>query len=86
MPIQSCGQCVGAPRGKAGAWSNAHTELRAKCNRSAREGSDIPKSAYIERALPSVQAVAKVAAPSGRLARGTTAVTAPPCPHVTHRT
>jgi len=30
MPIQSCGQCVSAQRGKAGAWLNAHTELRTK--------------------------------------------------------
>ena len=37
MPIQSCGQCVSAPRGKAGARLNAHTELRAKRQRSARE-------------------------------------------------
>jgi hypothetical protein len=37
MPIQSCGQSVGAPRGKAGARLNAHTELRAKRQRSARE-------------------------------------------------
>jgi hypothetical protein len=37
MPIQSCGQNVSAPRGKAGARLNAHTELRAKRQRSARE-------------------------------------------------
>ena len=37
MPIQSCGQSVSAPRGKAGARVNAHTELRAKRRRSARE-------------------------------------------------
>jgi hypothetical protein len=37
MPIQSCGQGVSAPRGKAGARLNAHTELRAKRQRSARE-------------------------------------------------
>ena len=37
MPIQSCGQSVSAPRGKAGARLNAHTELRAKRQRSARE-------------------------------------------------
>ena len=30
MPIQSCVQSVSAPRGKAGARLNAHTELRAK--------------------------------------------------------
>jgi hypothetical protein len=37
MPIQSCGQSFSAPRGKAGARFNAHTELRAKRQRSARE-------------------------------------------------
>jgi hypothetical protein len=37
MPIQSFGQCVIAPRGKTGARLNAHTELRAKRQRSARE-------------------------------------------------
>ena len=37
MPIQSCGQSVSAPRGKAGARSNAHTELWAKRQCSARE-------------------------------------------------
>jgi hypothetical protein len=37
MPIQSCGQCVSAPRGEAGARLNAHTELRIKHQRSARE-------------------------------------------------
>ena len=37
MPIQSCGQSVSAPRGKADARLNAHTELRAKRQRSARE-------------------------------------------------
>jgi len=37
MPIQSCGQSVSAPRGKAGARLNANTELRAKRVRSARE-------------------------------------------------
>ena len=37
MPIQSCGQSVSALRGKAGAMLNAHTELRAKRQRSARE-------------------------------------------------
>jgi len=37
MPIQSCGQSVSAPRGKAGVRLNAHTELRAKRQRSARE-------------------------------------------------
>ena len=37
MPIQSCGQSVSAPRGKAGDRLNAHTELRAKRQRSARE-------------------------------------------------
>ena len=45
MPIQSCGHNVSAPRGKAGASPNAHMELRAKCQRSAREAI-IPKSAY----------------------------------------
>ena len=37
MPIQSCGQSVSAPRVKAGAGLNVHTELRAKRQRSARE-------------------------------------------------
>jgi hypothetical protein len=37
MPIQSCGQSVSAPRRKAGVRFNAHTELRAKRQRSARE-------------------------------------------------
>ena len=37
MPIQSCGQSVSAPRGKAGVRLNAHTELRAMRQRSARE-------------------------------------------------
>jgi hypothetical protein len=37
MLIQSCGQSVSAPRGKSGAMLNAHTELRAKPQRSARE-------------------------------------------------
>ena len=37
MRIQSCGQRVSAPRGIAGAWLNAHTEMRAKRQRSARE-------------------------------------------------
>jgi len=37
MPIQSCGQSVSAPRGKACAGLNAHTELRAKRQHSARE-------------------------------------------------
>ena len=37
MPIQSRGQSVSAPRGNAGARLNAHTELRAKRQRSARE-------------------------------------------------
>ena len=36
MPIQSCGQSVSARRGKAGASLNAHPELRAKRQRSAR--------------------------------------------------
>jgi len=35
--MQSCGQSVSAPRGKAGVRLNAHTELRAKRQRSARE-------------------------------------------------
>jgi hypothetical protein len=35
MPIQSCGQSVIAPRGKAGARLNAHTELRSKRQRLA---------------------------------------------------
>jgi len=37
MPIQSCVQSVSAPRGKAGARLNAHTELQSKRQRSARE-------------------------------------------------
>jgi len=37
MPIQSFGQSVSAPRRKAGARLNAHTELLAKRQRSARE-------------------------------------------------
>jgi hypothetical protein len=37
MPIQICGQSVSAPRGKAGARLNAHTELRTKRQRCARE-------------------------------------------------
>jgi len=37
MPIQSCGQSGSAPRGKAGVGLNAHTDLRAKRQRSARE-------------------------------------------------
>jgi len=37
MPIQTCGQSVSTPRVKAGASFNAHTELRAKRQRSARE-------------------------------------------------
>jgi len=37
MPTQTCGQSVSAPRGKAGDRLNAHTELRAKRLRSARE-------------------------------------------------
>jgi len=36
-PIQSCGQSVSAQRGQAGARLNAHTELRAERQRSARE-------------------------------------------------
>ena len=37
MPTQSGGQSVSAPRGKGGASLNAHTELRAKRQRAARE-------------------------------------------------
>ena len=37
MPRQSCEQIVSAPRGKAGVRLNAHTALRAKRQRSARE-------------------------------------------------
>ena len=37
MPIQTCGQSVSAPRGKAGARLNSHKELRTKRQRSARE-------------------------------------------------
>jgi len=36
-PIQSCGQSVSAPRGKAVVGLNAHTESRAKRQRSVRE-------------------------------------------------
>ena len=36
-PIQSCGQSGSAPHGTAGASLHAHTELRAKHQRSARE-------------------------------------------------
>jgi len=39
MLIQSCGQSVSASRVKAGATLNAHTELRAKRQRSAREAT-----------------------------------------------
>jgi len=37
IPIRGCGQSVSAPRGKAGARLNAHTEFRAKRQRLARE-------------------------------------------------
>ena len=37
MPMQSCGQSVSAPRGEAGVRLNAHTKLRAECQRSARK-------------------------------------------------
>jgi hypothetical protein len=37
MPIQGCGQSVSAPRGKAGVRLNAHRELRAMRQCSARE-------------------------------------------------
>jgi hypothetical protein len=37
MAIQSCGQNISAPRVKAGAGLNAHTELRTKRQRSAPE-------------------------------------------------
>ena len=47
MPIQSCGQSVSAPRGKAGARLNAHTELRTKRQRSA------PKAVYRYRPVTS---------------------------------
>ena len=36
MPIQSCGQSISASRGKTRVRLNAHTELRAKRQRSAR--------------------------------------------------
>jgi hypothetical protein len=36
-PVQNCEQSVSAPRGKARARFNAHTEMRAKRQRSARE-------------------------------------------------
>ena len=57
MPIQSCGQSVGAPRGKAGARGNARTGLRAKRQRSAREAiyrnRPIIPATYIECAFAS---------------------------------
>jgi hypothetical protein len=37
LPIQSCGQSLSAPRGKAGVSLNARTELRAKRQHSARK-------------------------------------------------
>jgi hypothetical protein len=46
MPIQSFGQSVSAPRGKAGARLNAHTELRAKCQRSAHESGRLVECPY----------------------------------------
>jgi hypothetical protein len=53
MPIQSCGQSVSAPRVKAGARLNAHTELRANRQRSAREviyqNRPVPVLAQIHR-------------------------------------
>jgi WD40 repeat protein len=49
MPMQSCGQSVSAPRGKAGARLNALTELRTKSALGA--GSDITCSAYLCLAL-----------------------------------
>jgi hypothetical protein len=50
MPIQSCVQSVSAPRGKAGAGFNAHTELQAKRQRSAREA--IYRNRPVESGLP----------------------------------
>ena len=38
MPIQSCGQSISAPRGKASARLTAHTELREMRQRSASTG------------------------------------------------
>jgi len=40
MPIQICRQSVSTPRGKEGAKLIAHTEWRAKRQRSAREAID----------------------------------------------
>jgi hypothetical protein len=37
MPIQSCGRSASAPRRKVGARLSAHTELRSKRQRLARE-------------------------------------------------
>ena len=50
MPIHSCGQSVSAPRIKAGARLNAHGELRAKRQRSAREA--IYRHCLIQPASP----------------------------------
>ena len=47
MPIQSCGQSVSAPRGQAGVMLNAHTELRAERQRSAREAICSAYSAHL---------------------------------------
>ena len=52
MPMHNCGQCFSAPRGKAGARMNAHTELRAERNRSAREA--MYRNRPIERHPPDV--------------------------------
>jgi hypothetical protein len=53
MPIHSCGQSDSAPRGKAGARLNAHTELRAMRQRSAQEAIyRNPKSAYFWQTRP----------------------------------
>jgi hypothetical protein len=55
MPIQSCGQSVSARRGNVGVRSNAHTELQAKRQRSAREAIyrnwPIPARPYSEAAF-----------------------------------
>ena len=60
MPIQSCGQSVSAPRRKAGARLIAHTDLRAKRQRSAREARPIETNVrkrfitfYIQQRKPS---------------------------------
>jgi hypothetical protein len=53
MPIQRCGQSVSAPRGKAGAWMNADTELGTTRRVSAQRGKG-----YTEIGLSRVNDVA----------------------------